>query len=161
MSISNPSFGAAIVATVPVGAGKFTATGALNHSITSNYAVGSSSGQVDTVYTKARTVASSGSPDSVVLSSLTDPAGNAIAFVHVVDLIVENTDPTNTLTVGGGTNPVAWLPSAGIAVPAGSAFILHVPTGLAIAAGSADTLKVAAGGGTNVGYTITVAGRSA
>jgi len=160
MSISNPSFGVAIAATVPVSSGKFTATGSLNHSINNHYPVGSAVGQIDTVYTKGRTVASSSSPDSVVLSSLTDPAGNAIAFVHVVDVIVENTDPTNTLTVGGGASAVSWLPSAGVAIPPGSAFILHVPNGLAITSGSTDHLQVASSGGTNVAYNLTIAGRS-
>lgn len=160
MAISHPSFGAAIAASVPVGSGKFSATGALNHSITSNYTVGSSAGQVDTVYTKGRTVTSSSSPDSLTLSSLTDPAGNAIAFGHVVDLIVENTDPTNTLTVGGGSSAVTWLPSAGIAVPPVSAVILHVPAGLLVTAGSTDHLQVASSGGSNVAYNITLAGRS-
>jgi hypothetical protein len=160
MAISHPSFGAAIAATVPVGAGKFTATGALNHSITSTYAVGASAGQVDTVYTKGRTVASSSSADSVVLSSLTDPAGNAISFGHVVDLILENVDPTNTLTVGGGSTAVTWLPSAGVAVPPGSALILHVPNGLTVTASTADHLQVATSGGANVAYNLTIAGRS-
>jgi ATP-dependent protease ClpP protease subunit len=160
MPISNPSFGVTIAATVPIGAGKFTATGTLNHSIAANYPVGSASGQVDTVYTKGRMVASSSSADSVVLSSLTDPAGNAIAFVHVVDLIVENTDTTNTLTVGGGSSAVAFLPTAGVAVPPGSALILHLPAGVAVASGSADHLQVAASGGTNVAYNITLTGRS-
>jgi len=161
MAISNPNFGAVIAATEPVGSGKFTATGSLNHSIAVNYSVGSSAGQVDTVYTKGRTVASSSSPDSVVLSSLTDPAGNAIAFVHVVDLILENTDATNTLTVGGGTHAVAWLPTAGVPVPPGGALILHAPSGQPITAGSADTLQVVSSGGTNVAYNLTVIGSSA
>ena len=160
MPISNPSFGAVIAATVPISGGKFTATGSVNHSVASGYAVGSASGQVDTVYTKGRTVASSSSADSVVLSSLTDPAGNAISFGHVVDLIVENINATNTLTVGGGTSTVAWLPSAGVAVPPGGALILHVPAGLAVTSGSADHLQVATSGGTNVAYNITIAGRS-
>jgi hypothetical protein len=160
MSISNPSFGAVIAATVPISSGKFTATGSVNHSVTGNYAVGSASGQVDTVYTQGRTVASSSSADSVVLSSLTGPADNAIAFVHVVDMIVENTDPANTLTVGGGSSAVTWLPSAGVAVPPGGALILHVPAGLPVTAGSADHLQVATSGGTNVAYNLTIAGRS-
>ena len=160
MPITNPSFGVTIAATVPVGAGKFTATGTLNHSVAANYPVGSATGQVDTVYTKARTVAASGSPDSIVLSSLTDPAGNAIAFVHVVDLIVENTDPTNTLTIGGGSTAVSFLPSAGVAVPPASALILHVPAGLPITSGTTDHLQVATSGGTNVAYNITIVGRS-
>jgi hypothetical protein len=160
MPISHPTFGAVIAATVPIGSGKFTATGSLNHSLAANYTVGSGSGQVDTVYTKARTVASSSSADSVVLSSLTDPAGNAIAFGHVVDLIIENTDASNTLSIGGGASPVAWLPSAGIAIPPGGALILHVPSGLTVTPSSADHLQVATSGGTNVAYNITVAGRS-
>jgi hypothetical protein len=161
MAISHPSFGVALAATVPVGSGKFTGTGALNHAISSNYPVGSAAGQVDSVYTKGRAVPSSGSPDSVILSSLTDPAGNAIAFVHVVDLILENTDTTNTLTIGGGTNAVSWLPSAGIAIPPGSAMVLHVPAGLAVTSGSADRLQVITSGGTNVAYNLTITGRSA
>jgi hypothetical protein len=161
MAISNPSFGVVIAATVPVGSGKFTGTGALNHAISNNYPVGSAAGQVDTVYTKGRTVAASGTPDSVTLSSLTDPAGNAIAFVHVVDMILENTDTTNTLTVGGGTNAVSWLPTAGIAVPPGGALILHAPSGQAITAGSTDQLQVVTSGGTNIAYNLTITGRSA
>jgi hypothetical protein len=160
MAISNPSFGAAIVATEPVGNGKFTATGALNHSITSKYVVGASAGQADTIYTAARAVTNSSTPDSVILSSLTDPAGNAISFGHVVDLILENTDSTNTLTVGGGTSAVTWLPSAGHAVPAGSALILHVPNGLTVTSGSADHLEVVTSGGSSVGYNLTILGRS-
>jgi len=160
MAISNPSFGVAVTAAEPVGGGKFNATGSLNHSISANYPVGSSTGQVDTIYTKGRTVPSSTSPDSIVLSSLTDPAGNAIAFVHVVDLIVENTDPTNTLTIGGGSNSVSWLPSAGVPVPPASALVLHVPAGLAVTASTADHFQVAASGGTNVTYNFTVLGRS-
>jgi hypothetical protein len=160
MAISNPNFGVAIAATEPVGVGKFTATGTLNHSISINYPVGSAAGQVNTVYTKGRTVAASGTPDSIVLSSLTDPAGNAIAFGHVVDMILENTDPTNTLTVGGGTNPVTWLPTAGVPVPPGGALVLHAPSGQAVTAGSADQLQVATSGGANVAYNLTIAGRS-
>ncbi len=160
MPISHPSFGAVIAATVPVGSGKFTATGSLNHSVSSNYTVGSGAGQVDTVYTKARTIASSSSADSVVLSNLTDPAGIAIAFGHVVDLILENADTTNTLTVGGGTSAVAWLPGGGIAVPPGGALILHAPAGLSVTSVSADHLQVATSGGKNVAYNLTIAGRS-
>jgi hypothetical protein len=160
MAISNPSFGAAVVATEPVGGGKFNANGALNHSITTNYPVGSSAGQVDTIYTKGRTVTGSSSPDSVVLSSLIDPAGNAISFGHVVDLVLENIDPTNTLTVGGGTHAVSFLPTAGVTVPPGSAIILHVPNGLAVTSGSTDTLQVVTSGGSNVAYNLSILGRS-
>jgi hypothetical protein len=87
-------------------------------------------------------------------------AGNAIAFVHVVDMILENTDATNTLTIGGGTNAVTWLPSAGVPVPPGGALVLHAPSGQAITAGSTDQLQVATSGGTNVAYNLTIAGRS-
>ena len=161
MPLSNPSFGAAIAATVPVGGGKFTAAGSLNHTVAASYPVGSAAGQVDTVYTKGRTVASAGSPDALSLAALTDPAGNAIAFGHVVDLILENTDPTNTLTAGGGTNPVAWLPAGGVAVPPGGTLALHAPAGLPVAPGSADHLQVASTGGANVPYNLTMMGRSA
>jgi hypothetical protein len=160
MAISNPSFGVAIFATEPVTTGKFSATGTLNHSINANYTVGTTAGQVNTVYTASRTVASSSSPDVVILSSLTDPADNSIAFGHVVDLILENTDSTNTLTVGGGSSAVGFLPSAGVAVPAGSALILHAPSGLAVTSGSADHLQVVSSGGTNVAYNLTITGRS-
>ena len=83
---------------------------------------------MDTVYTKGRTVASSSSADSIVLSGFTDPAANAISFGHVVDLIVENVDPTNTLT---RWRREVWVvasaaPAAGVGVPPGGEAILHV-----------------------------------
>jgi hypothetical protein len=78
-----------------------------------SYANGTASNQVDTLYAKTITLAST--TQTLDLTSLTDPAGNSINFARVREFIVVN----NATTAGydlkveaGASNGVIFLPPA-------------------------------------------------
>ena len=58
-----------------------------------SYSNGTGVGQVDTVYAKQLNLLTS-TPQTIDLTSLTDPAGNAINFARVREFIVQNTATT-------------------------------------------------------------------
>lgn len=78
---------------------------------TDNYSTsGTASGQVDTLYAKSFTLAAS-TPTAIDLTTLTDPAGNAINFARVREFVVQNTTATAGYDVkvyATGTN--GWSP---------------------------------------------------
>lgn len=85
------------------------------------------------------------------LTALTDVWGNALSFTTVKHLEIVNNDPTNSLTVGGGTNPLfaALPPLAGQAASGGGGSVgscLQFTTPLTVS-GSTKNLKLIAGAG--------------
>lgn len=79
---------------------------------------------------------------TIDLTNITDPFGNAISFATVKHLQIVNNDLTNSLTVGGGSNPVfAALPS----IIAGGC--VNLTTNLTVG-GSTKNLLLTAGAGT-------------
>jgi hypothetical protein len=78
-----------------------------------NYSNGTGSNQVDTIY--AVSVSLAGTPTTLNLQSLTDPAGVGINFARVRELIVVNPTTTAGFDVkieAAASNGIAWLPSS-------------------------------------------------
>jgi len=151
-----------------------SALGNLNILASQNIVIanGTSAGQNDLVYAASRTVASSGSPDTIDLSgSLTMLDGTACVFARVTMLYIEHkgtatSDDANILTVGGGSNQFStWLGgTTGIKVRNNPGrFFLEAgdSTAYAVTASTADILQVATAAGTNVPYIVIICGRSA
>lgn len=76
-----------------------------------SYANGTASNQVDTIYAKTITLAAT--TQTIDLTSLTDPAGNAITFVRVREFIIVNTATSASFDLkveAGASNGWAQLP---------------------------------------------------
>jgi hypothetical protein len=93
-------------------------TGVTNYSIPAtissnlSYANGTGSNAVDTLYAKQIALVAS-TPQTIDLTSLTDPAGNSINFARVREFIVQNTSSTagNDVKVeAGASNGWSVLP---------------------------------------------------
>jgi hypothetical protein len=127
------------------------------------YAAGTSSGQVDTTYSDTLNIASSGSPTTITLSSLTDEGGASIALAHVNEFVVTNLDPTNAITIlPGATNPISWgqIPSAGVVIdPLGKFYFSSPGVGKSAVASTSDKIKFACAAG-SPSFKITCHGRS-
>lgn len=153
-------------------------TAGTNESVNTNQAdsfswgAGTSAGQADQVVNANRTVPSSGSKDTINLTTILNTIGAAAGFLHVGLLEIINNDPTNTITFGAGaTHGVGFLPAAtgGIALSPGAKFLIawdQVPggsnvAGPAVVASTSDQIDVSTGGGTNVSYTVSIIGRDA
>lgn len=130
------------------------------------YTVGTSSGNINLEYSQTLTIASSGSPTTLTVSALTDNGGASIAFAHISAWKLTNLDTTQTLTIKpGASNGVAWLPSAGVTLPPGTAgnnswLAQNVPPGQACVASTSDEITIAVGGGTNIQCILTLLGRT-
>lgn len=122
-------------------------------------------GQCDIAYVAARTIANSGSPDSIDLrgGGLIGTNKAVVSFVKVVLIIIisQSGNDANIITAGGGSNSPAWFPSQQVGGN-GSILLKFDPSlaGYAVTAGTGDIIQVAAAAGTNVPYSIFVAGRS-
>lgn len=134
---------------------------------------GTGAGQADLCYAAQRTVASSGSPDSIDLSgSLAMIDGSAAVFARIRMLYIQHlgtpvTDDANILSVGAGSN--AWATWVGGTSPVlkirnnPGKFFLEAgdATAYTVTAGTGDILQVATAAGTNVPYLIIAVGASA
>src|SRR5437868_14970125 len=87
---------------VTISQGKLTGNVSLNHTIQPSYAVGASAGQVDTIHSKTLTIASAAAPQVLQITTaggLTDINGSAINLLHANELLVENLDAAQTITL--------------------------------------------------------------
>jgi hypothetical protein len=149
-------------AAVTRGLGSFNYAPSVGKTITWTH--GPAAGQVTKFYDGSRTVAAS-TNDDLDLSggTLTDVEGATIAFTGVKSVYIENTHATQTLTVGGGTNP--FLMGLGgttptVDVPPGGYLHRENPTaaGWPVANAASDILRVANGAGTSATYKISLMG---
>lgn len=130
------------------------------------FVVGTSAGNVNNEYSQTVTIASSGSATTLTVSSLTDNGGASIVMGHVIGWKLTNLDLTQTITVKpGASNGIAWLPTAGVALPPGtsgfpSCIAMVVPPGLACVASTSDQITLSIGAGTNIQCIFTLLGRS-
>lgn len=135
--------------------------------VNQSYSQGTGNNQFDQVYFGDLSVVNSGTPKDLDLigGGLTQPDGSAFAPVKIVEMIIVNKDATQTLTIGGGSNPwVSWLggTTPTVVIPPSGHLSISAPLGgWAVTAGSADILRISTGAGTNVPFTIALKGRSA
>lgn len=133
----------------------------------SGLAVNSTSNNgVDLIYTDDRTIASSGSPDTIDLTGvLYGPGGDATNFVEIVGVVIRNNSSAQILTVGAGSNPfIGWLGGTTPTIKIGKSGVFanfNPVDGWAVTAATGDIITVNTDGGTNVSYSVFIFGRSA
>lgn len=161
-ALTSPKVGLSLTCNLTGGVAPAIASCPVNHTISPTIAASSAAGGADLVYATAGTV-TSGTPVVIDLTTgLTDPLGVALVFAHVVAIMVTNDSTTvgQTLTVGGGTNPI--LASESDPVQAnGGGFVVVAPNPGFTVDSTHKTLQVLVAAGTSVPYKLTVLGRSA
>lgn len=107
-TLSTPQIGMGITAQLTGTSGPSSNTSNVQDISTATPTVGSAAGNVNKIYSAAVTIAASGSPASLDLTSLLDPQGSAITFATVYAIKVTNTSTVagQDVTVGGGTTPI-------------------------------------------------------
>lgn len=132
------------------------------------FLTGVAANQADLLFSDERTVGISTNDDIDLAGVLLDVSGAVITNAKIVGLaIVADAANTNTLSVGGGTNPwvTPWIATGdGAKIPPGGMMALVAPdlNGLgAVVAGSSDILRIANGSGSTSKYKIVILGRSA
>lgn len=106
-----------------------------------SYANGTASNQVDTLYARQLTLA--GAATTIDLTSLTDPAGNAISFARVREIIVQDLATTAGYDVkveAGASNGVGWLPPSTSPVYARYSGTLRVSDPVSTGAGNGNVV---------------------
>lgn len=131
------------------------------------FASGTGADQADIVFADSRNILASGNDDLDLAGVLSGAFGVVITAAEVVGLLVINKSLTQTLSVGGGSNPWAgpWG-AAGDIVKIGPRGVLALfspdANGLgAVVAGTGDILRVANGAGGAADYDIGILARSA
>ena len=97
-----------------------------------------------------------------------DNIGDAVTFLNLKLLVVQNLSATNSLKVGGDANPVPCINGTTpyVTVPAGGVLILYagqLATGWTVTAGTGDKLKFTDGGENAAGatYNVVIVGETA
>ena len=127
---------------------------------------GTTDGQCDRIWSATPSLDSTGNSYDLLaganmLSQLTTVGVNS--FVDLCCLAVKNTDTTNDLRVGAGSNPVVGIVLASgdvMVVKPGGLLLWVAPGGIAPVADTGDILKIASSAGT-VPAELMVVGRSA
>lgn len=160
-TMTNPSASATIQCNLSSTAGAALNTTTVNHSVANQPTVGSSSGNVNKVYTGVTTIASSGSAGSLDLTSLTDPQGNALTFSKVQWILIENLDTTtgHDVTPGGGTTPVIITQEALLAGTTPGRLFLDFGNTQKTVDSTHKLLALATAAGTNVQVKVTIVGQ--
>jgi hypothetical protein len=136
-------------------------------------ASGTAASQIDRIWGRRRTIASSGAPDTIDLTGggLTMTGGAAADFAKVCWIIAFNRDLTQTILIGGNANPFASFLGSGTdkikivpAVDANTPGVLILggagATVFPVTAGTGDIWQAGVAAGTNVIYDLLLLGRS-
>jgi hypothetical protein len=120
-TLSNPQISGSIQATLAAAAANNATSTNINHTTTVQPTVGSSAGNANKVFDVTVTIASSGTPGTIDLTSVTDPQGNALSFSALRALKITNLSTTagQDITPFGGTNGL--VATGTIVLKAGSA----------------------------------------
>jgi len=137
-------------------------TSQVNHQPNSSLGAGSTGGNVSGCFSESFTV-TAGTPLAIALGTVNDPLGNALGFVHVTSVLVENDSTTagQDFTVGGGTHPVLGTDQGTAQANGGAFFVLNPNPGYSVVSGTSDTLQITVAAGTSVAGKVTILGRSA
>ncbi|MGA2439613.1 MAG: hypothetical protein ABSH08_01525 [Tepidisphaeraceae bacterium] len=161
-TLSNPNVSVQLKCQLTGGAAPAVVTSQVNHQPNVAIGSGNSAGNVDRCFSEPFAV-SAGSPLTINLTSATDPLGNALTFVHVSSVLVENDGTTagQDFTVGGGTHPVLGTDQGTAQANGGAFFVVNPNPGYSVVSAASDTLQISVASGTNVPGKVTVFGRSA
>src|ERR1700728_2897318 len=133
----------------------------VNHQPNVSLGAGNTGGSIDGCFSEPFTV-SAGTPLTISLTAINDALGNAISFVHVTSVLVENDSTTagQNFTVGGGTHPVLGTDQGTAQANGGAFFVFNPNPGYSVVSGTSDTLQISVASGTNVPGKLTIFGRS-
>lgn len=133
------------------------------------YTNGTTAGKADILFADTRTVASGSNDDLDLAGVLANAFGATITAAEVVAIFIKaKATNTTSLTVGGGTNPLAgWLggttPTVGPIRPGG--VFLRAETDAAgicsVTASTGDILRITNGSGAAATYDIAILARTA
>ncbi len=134
-----------------------------------SYTNGTASGQVDTIYSKSFSLAST--TLALDLTTVTDPGGNAVVFARVREFIVTVTSVTagfNLKIYAGASNGVVFLPVVAnfVTCPYGGTFRISDPTSTGASTGNYvdgthKNVTFDSGSNTVTGYILIVGGSAA
>lgn len=128
---------------------------------------GTGADQADLLFTDTRTVGASSNDDIDLAGVLASAFGATLTIAEMAAILIVNKSTTQTLTIGGGSNPwISWLIATGdgIKIPPRGVFLLASPdaAGLGtVTAATADILRVANGSGSSADFDIAILARSA
>jgi hypothetical protein len=161
-TLSNPSASVQLKCQLTAGASPALVSSQVNHQPNISLGAGSTGGNVNECFSEAFTV-SAGTPITISLPSANDPLGNALSFVHVTSVLVENDSTTagQDFTVGGGTHPVLGTDQGTAQANGGAFFVFNPNPGYSVVSGTSDTLQISVAAGTSVAGKVTIFGRSA
>lgn len=138
----------------------------VNKPLSQQFAPGTGSGQADLVYGPVKRTLAGGANESLDLNGggLLDAFGNALNFVKVRALVIQNLSATKNLTIGNDANPFVFLGAGASTVPLAPAATLALAnpgTGWTVTPGTGDKLKIANDAGDPCDYLIWIVGASA
>jgi len=126
---------------------------------------GTGNNQLDKLFHDLRTLADGANESLDLAGSLVDMFGATITFVKIKAMLIRNLSATQTLTIGGGSNPfINWVADATdmVKIPPNGMLLLVAPlAGYGVTTGTGDILKVANSAGAACDYQIALAGTSA
>lgn len=162
-TLSQPQIGAGISASLSASSGAAANTANIQDSSTVTPTVGSSAGNVNKIYSAQLTIADSSTPQTLDLTSLTDPLGNAIVFGTIYAIkatIASDTTAGHDLLVGGAaSNSVLTLVDPVLAgTDPGCLLIKYGSAGKTVDA-THKNLKIAIAAGLNVLVNVTIIGK--
>jgi hypothetical protein len=128
-----------------------------------SFAQGTGAGQASQLYASDGRSLATGANETLDLTNLTDPLGNAINFTRVMAIeIVANAANTTTLTVGAAASNPFLGPLGGtaptVALKAGERMLFAASASSGWSTSSANNLKVSNAAGATATYSIKVVG---
>lgn len=161
-TLSNPIASVQLKCQLTGGAVPAVVSSQVNHQPNVSLGAGNTGGNIDGCFSEPFTV-SAGTPLTISLTAINDALGNAISFVHVTSVLVENDSTTagQNFTVGGGTHPVLGTDQGTAQANGGSFLVFNPNPGYSVVSGTSDTLQILVASGTNVPGKLTIFGRSA
>jgi hypothetical protein len=160
-TLTNPQIGMAISGILSSGTFPVR-TASPAHTNTSTPTVGASAGQVNRLYQAAFTVASSGSPTSIDLTTLVDIDGTTInlASVYAIEVSNDSITPGEDMTLFGGTNGLVATGTLVLKAGTDPGAICHKWGSAGVTVdGTHKIVQITIAAGTNVTGKITILGR--
>jgi hypothetical protein len=134
--------------------------------VSQQFLPGTVSGKVDLAFGPDRRTLAGGASESLDLigGGLLDNLGNALAFVKVRALVIQNLSATKILTIGNDANPLVFLGAGAQTVvldPNGMLALVNPGTGWPVTPDTGDKLKIANNAGDPADYLVWILGTSA
>jgi hypothetical protein len=152
-TLTVPQVSAAITGNLAGGTAPARTSSNVNDATASTPTVGTSAGNANALYSGAITVAS-GTPQTIDLTSVTDPLGASVVFTSIRAIKITNTSTTagQNVTFGGGTNEV--FSGASETLEPGGTFLFDFPAGKAVDGTHKAIILTAAAGSPVIDVTV-------